>query len=129
MTKQQLEQYRYMRTELRDLDERIRKGELVSDIVIGSNKESPYIKGPVKITGYIHDAETAAALRKRRALLLQACQEIEQWMECIEDSLTRQIVRLRYVDGYHWWKVALKIGCGNTADSVRKALMRYLEKH
>ena len=55
--------------------------------------------------------------------------EVERFMNTVEDSLTRRIIYFRYVEHLPWNKVADKVGGGNTEDSVRKTLDRYLEKH
>lgn len=46
----------------------------------------------------------------------------------IDDSLIRQIMDLRFINRLNWQQIAFSIGGGNTADGVRKACERYLEK-
>ncbi len=61
------------------------------------------------------------------------CQEerakLEQYIAGIDDSLTREIYRLRFISGLPWAQVAASIGGGNTAESVKKACYRHLRKH
>lgn len=48
-----------------------------------------------------------------------------RYIHGIEDSFTRSIFELRFVEGMSWQQVANRIG-NNTADSVRKRCYRYL---
>lgn len=51
-----------------------------------------------------------------------------EYILTIEDSLLRQIVHYRCVCLLPWNVVALEIGGGNTADSVRMQFKRFMEK-
>lgn len=51
---------------------------------------------------------------------------LSRYISTVEDSLMRQILTLRYVEGLTWNQVAQRIGGGNTEDSVRKAHNRFL---
>lgn len=53
---------------------------------------------------------------------------LSRYIASVGDSLTRQILALRYIDGLSWLQVANRIGGGNTADSVKKQCYRFLEK-
>lgn len=65
----------------------------------------------------LHQALTKR-LTERRKLLI--------FIETIPDSQTRKIFRYRFVDLLSWGKVARNIGGGNTSDSVRKKVIRYI---
>ena len=52
---------------------------------------------------------------------------LERYIQDIEDSLTRQIVTLRSVNGLNWQQVAASIGGNNTDQSVKKRCYRYLD--
>ena len=64
--------------------------------------------------------------------LEQRCREervkLESYIETIEDSHTRQIFLYRFEYGLTWVQIALKVGGGNTDDSVKKTCYRYLRK-
>ena len=47
----------------------------------------------------------------------------------IDDSLVRLALRLKCCDGLEWAQIAQRIGGGNTKDSIKKQVYRYLEKH
>lgn len=57
---------------------------------------------------------------------LMEYKHLSRCLERINDSLVRQILLCRYIDGMSWTQVALQVGGGNTADSVRKIAERYL---
>ena len=46
----------------------------------------------------------------------------------VGDPLMREILRLRFINGLPWLQVAASIGGGNTAEGVRKACYRFLDK-
>lgn len=54
---------------------------------------------------------------------------LEEYIASIPDSLTRQIFALRFVNGLSWRQVAFHVGGGNTEESVKKVVYRYLEKN
>lgn len=51
-----------------------------------------------------------------------------KYIENIDDSLVRQIMTFRHVNGLSWTAVAMQIGNGNMADGVKKIYYRFLEK-
>lgn len=54
---------------------------------------------------------------------------LEQYIANVDDSFVRQVLTLRFVDGYSWQKVAMEVGGGNTADNVRMSCKRYLRRN
>ena len=54
---------------------------------------------------------------------------LEQYIANVDDSFVRQVLTLRFVDGYSWKKVAMEVGGGNTADNVRMSCKRYLRRN
>ncbi len=51
---------------------------------------------------------------------------LERYISRIEDSETRLIFTLRFVDGLPWEQVARCLGEGHTADRAKKVCYRYL---
>jgi hypothetical protein len=66
-------------------------------------------------------------LQRRVDDLIDLVVEINEYIETIDDSLLRQIITLRHVNGLTWDQVAAHIGGGNTGDSVRKMHDRFLK--
>lgn len=58
--------------------------------------------------------------------LLGMLNEVEAFVDGIEDSRLRRIFRYRYVDNMSWLQVAIQMGGKHTADSCRIAHDRYL---
>jgi len=134
MTRQKLKQIRHLKREIELLEEQILNLEagIVTDKVRGSLSHHPWIETSFKITGFdrIEYAQKMDKLKRklqRRVDDLQDLRaEIFEWVESIEDSLLRQIIILRHVNGLTWDQVAASIGGGNTADGVRMIHDRYL---
>lgn len=58
----------------------------------------------------------------------QSINDVLEFISGIEDSHIRRIVTMRFIDGMKWRQIAKNIGGGNTEDSVRKTVERFLEK-
>lgn len=103
MTREHLESYKSKKAEIRELDAKIQniyKG----DSFIGNSTVLDYRTGypvPQSVVG-VEQGRLRSTLRryqKRIELLKQECEDIENWIEDIEDSLTRRIFRMYFVDG------------------------------
>lgn len=128
MTIHELHQYRYLKRELQDLESRIARGQTVSDIVIGSSAEYPYTQHPITVCGVATDQRLTRQYSKQKDRLVSKCLDIEQWMDSVDDSLVRQIIRYKFLEGLSWHEVECRIGGGNKADSLKKKLYRYIDK-
>ena len=136
MTREQLRQLKYLKNEIKMLREQIDnlKTGIVSDVVEGSESEFPYTKRRFTIAGADHEEYERKSKRLRERLqrrvkdLMDLLEEINEYIADIDDSLLRQIVTLRHVNGLTWDQVAASIGGGNTADGVRKMHDRYLRE-
>lgn len=73
-------------------------------------------------------AEVKAEIEKKYVRIKAEWMRLEQYIANVDDSYMRQILTLRYVYGYSWHKVALRIGGGNTADGIKKRCQRYISK-
>lgn len=54
--------------------------------------------------------------------------DISAWIGSIEDPLTRQIFRLRFLCGLSWADVAQTVGGRNSENSIKTACYRYMER-
>lgn len=129
MTAERLKQFRHLKKEIEDLEQRIKRisRSQVTDVVSGSDREYPYTQHHVTITGI--DQRALRRLQRKRQACKKEYDEIAMWIDSIEDSQLRMIFRARYLDGYKWVRVARKVGGDNTADGVRKAHDRYLDNN
>ena len=134
MTRQELKQVRYLKREIKLLQEQIAavESEIVTDKVTGSDPEHPWTERSFIIRGLPGERnEKLLRLRDRLERRMNDLQdlraEIFGWVESIDDSLLRQVIILRHVNGLSWRQVAREVGGGNTADGVRKMHDRYFE--
>lgn len=98
--------------------------------------------GTAKITGMPHVGGNGRSLENYSILIAEQRELIEakirqtvilynqlnRYISSVPDSLMRQILSLRYVNGMNWTQVAMHIGGGNTPDSVRMAHDRFLKR-
>lgn len=135
MDKEQLKQLKYLKVEIEVIKKQIEELDYttVTDSVKGSNAYFPYVARNFKIEGLDEEGYNYKFKRLRNKLnrkideLMDLVEETNEFIDSIEDSLTRQIITLRYVNGLEWAQVAESIGGNNTADSVRKVAERFLK--
>ena len=140
-----LEQYTDMQEEHKDLLRRIRRlddqiakmeesGYTVADSVACGKKGKKAIK-TVKVEGFPHpDYERKRALLRRYKAKLKLFEEdllkkqieVEEYIQSIEDSRIRRIMRYRYLDNLTWQQVAHRMGKHHTAEGCRSAHDRFL---
>lgn len=136
MDKKQLKQLRYLKSEIKILKEQIENLDYTTtkDSVKGSDQEFPYVQRTFTITGIDYEDYNRKVRRLQRQLqrrldeLIDLVEETNSYIENIDDSLIRQIISLRYINGLTWDQVAASIGGNNTADSVRMLCDRFLKK-
>ncbi len=65
----------------------------------------------IVIHGYTDDQlkRKTAILDKRKAKLDMEIEELEEWIESIEDAETRMIFAMRYKDGASWDEIAARL--------------------
>ena len=128
ITKRELSQLYYLN---REIEEDKRKLEELRTAAAG---------GAAKITGMPHvggagrSGENYAILIAEQEELIAAktkqtiieYNRLNRYIVSVDDSFMRQILSYRYINGYTWQQIAMRIG-GNTADSVRMAHNRFLQ--
>lgn len=132
MDKQKLKQLKYIKSEISIIENQIKnlKPLTVNDRVTGSSPTFPYTSMSFHIEGIALDDYNTRIRRlqnkliKRKSELIELQDEANKFIESIKDSLDRQIITLRYVEGMSWVNIAKKIGTGTTPDSVRKVAER-----
>ena len=123
MTEKELSQYKAIKNEIVDLNRRIaevKEAEIVPfGTVKGSSKYFPYTPQTFKVAGIdpadaTQRQEKVSELLRQREIqrdeLLKKQIEIEKYITGIQDSTTRTIFRLYYIDGLNQWQIAKKIG-------------------
>lgn len=131
MTLKELSQLYYLNREI-EMDQR-RLRELEARALPGAQVITgmPHGSGVADIVGrYAAEiADLRGIIEAKHQQCLYERSRLERYIAGIDDSLLRQIFTYRFVNGLPWLQVAACIGGGNTADSVRVACNRYIEKH
>lgn len=141
MDKRILVQYADLQQEVIEIREKVKKLEAQIDKIESEGAVIDKVMGgegglqPFKVEGFPYPEYSRkktllyarkATLSELELELLETLNEVESFISSINDSHIRRIVSLRVVDGLSWNKVALKMGGGNTEDSVRKAFDRFV---
>lgn len=129
MEVRELQQYRSLRREIEDTRRKIKQYEQ-SDKVRGSDPFFPYLNHTMKVAGSEWTARELIRLR----VLLRECRRqyeaISAYIDSIEDSETRRIFRLRYVEGDtkpSWQMIANRLHCVGDGSTERKKHDRFLK--
>lgn len=131
MNKEQLQQYRALCLEIKELENRIQglRRREVFDKVKASATEFPYNSYELKIFG-LEDDKYVSRLKIRLLRRIKKCKnlrlDIEKFVDGIEDSRTRLVFQLRYIEGWTWQRISLKLGSGDESYS-RKIHERFLK--
>lgn len=138
MTIERLEQYKKLNSEIEMYQERLEKLErraqdLVHDVVAGSSSTFPYVKHPILVMGMdMRLQERIDRIRRiivrRKARLLAEQEEIEVWIDAVNESTVRQLVTYYYIDDYTWPAAARRVYGHPCGDAARMRVKRYLEK-
>lgn len=129
MEKEQLERYRSQREEIQELQYKLEHlGE--GDSLIGNDTIFDYSTGYPRAQSVVgYDYEKHSRLRTRYAYRIQKlqadCDETEQWIEAIPDSLTRRIFRMCYIDGMTQAQIGKKVHLDQC--NVSRKIANYLK--
>lgn len=129
MTKERLEKYRSCKAEIAELDYLLAHlGE--GDSMIGNDVIMDYRKGypqPQSVIGFDQEKYERRRKRyeKRKIELTKECEEIEEFVEAISDSMTRRIFRMYFILGMDQKAVAEKVHLDRS--SVSKKIDGYLQ--
>ena len=130
MTLKELSQLYWLRSEIALYEERLDR--LMQTVGVGSPKYDgmPHASGSESSTERqaIRIAELRGMLETLRDRAYAESIRLTQYISGIQDSYLRVIFTHRFVHGMSWWQVAAAMGGETTADSVRKACVRYLER-
>lgn len=118
MTKKELLQYRYLLIEIKELENKIKnyEGKIVTDKVQSSQRKFPYTQYELKIQG-VEGSLYIKKLREKLFYRIEKCKklkvDIENFINNIEDSRTRLVFQLRYVEGRSWVYISRQLGSSN----------------
>ena len=103
MTRERLAAYRSNKAEILELDY-VLNNRWKSETMIGNDVVFDYSKGypmPQSVVGFDQDKYEGLQERdlRRKERLEKECEEIEQFVEAIPDSITHRIFRIYFIDG------------------------------
>jgi len=129
MTKEALSQLSWLKLEIEALTNRIRR---IENALSGRTSRIDCMSWLGGAKDFVGDmapqlCDLKDQLGKLRDSAMAKCTELQAFIAQIDDSQTRLIFTLRYVDGLSWHQVAWRLG-GNTSDSVRMTHNRYLAR-
>ena len=138
-----LKEYTKLKKEYKDIEERKKilanllweaENTISEDVVKGSTAEFPYTQCNMHIVGVDDElvrrrkralARQNRLLEEKRIEILENINKIEEFIESVEDSDVRMIIRLRIIDGLSWAAVGMKMYMN--PDSCRKKLANYMK--
>lgn len=123
MDREQLESYRSKRDEIQELRYKLNHldddGSMIGHSTILNGNYYP--PKPETVVGY--DYEKSTRLRNRYtnciAKLQKECEEIEEWIEQIPESLTRRIFRMVFIESMKQQQVAKKVHLSQSSISEK----------
>lgn len=132
MTEKELSRYKAIKNEIADLNRRVAEAKEAESVtfgtVKGSSKYFPYTPMTFKVDGIdpanvTQRQEKVSELLRQREIqideLLKNQIEIEQYIAGIQDSTTRTIFRMYFIDGMNQYQIARKIGYDQSVVSRR----------
>ena len=131
MTLKDLSQLYYLNREIEMDTERLARLEAKTlpgiQILTGMPKAPGTADKTAQYAAEISDLRGSIEAKQRQCIYERS--RLERYIADIPDSLTRQIFTLRFVNGLRWDQVSAGFGGGNTADSCRMAVRRYLVRN
>lgn len=148
MTKKELSQLFYLNREIKQLQHK--KELLECDLkqlsttvgsVQASQMQIPFKLHSVKVEGIaitdrkkwlkikVELTDVKKLIELKSEQLVCEYNRLNRYIQSVDDSLIRQILELRFIEGLSWNNVADGVGGNNTEDSVKQACHRYIIKN
>ncbi|MCL2562816.1 MAG: DUF1492 domain-containing protein [Oscillospiraceae bacterium] len=129
MTKERLSQLAWLKLEIEELTNRIRRIESALSGRASRINGMSWLGGTKDFMGDLAPqlCDLKDQLARIRNTAMAECTELQSFIGEIDDSQVRLIFTLRYIDSLSWHQVAWRLG-GNTSDSVRMTHNRYLAR-
>ena len=129
MTLKELSQLYYLNREIeldqRRLEELRAKAENPASLQLTGMPKGR--KAENRLEKYIAEiVDLSAIISTKQMRCIHERNRLERYINGIDDSRTRLIFSLRFINGLTWEQVASHIGGGNTDKSVSKACYRYI---
>ena len=119
------QEYDYIRTRrdklIREIEKMEKEQMSVIDSVTGGDGGIQHYKRTLLIA-------RESQLQKYEIKLLKITNEVEEFIEKIENSRIRRMIEYRFLDDLTWIQVAQRMGKHHTEESCRKAIERFLKE-
>ena len=122
MTEKELSRYYWLKREVTNLEERL---EEFGSGIKAVNPEADHSSSGAHISIQQKRAEIAEKLINARITALEEYIKIESYIETVEDSEIRQIMRYRFLDLLNWYSIGELMNCDRTTAS--KKIRTYLK--
>ena len=130
MTAKELSQLFYLNREIEQDKMRLAELEAAATSTTAKITGLPFVSAIADKTAIAAEiADIQAEIEAKNRLCIIEYNRLMRYIASVDDSLIRQILSLRFVNGFSWRQVAMSIGGGNTEDGVRMACNRFLENH
>jgi len=130
MTKRELSQLYYLNREIKEQQRRLAELETAATSCTAAITDFRGISGIADKTSKY--AIEIADLKVLIDLNIKKCfyelNRLNRYIQSVDDSKTRMVLSLRYINGFSWRQIAFSIGAGNTEDGVRMLHNRFLKK-
>ena len=130
MTARELKNLYYLKKEIKEQQRRLAELEAAatncSSKITGLPSGEGISDKVGKYAAKIADLKTLLELNLEKSFY--ELNRLDRFIQSIEDSLLRQIMTYRFVNGYSWSKIAFQIGGNNTPDGLRIKMMRFLRE-
>jgi hypothetical protein len=130
MTVRELSQLYYLNCEIEQDKERLAELEAKATSSTFKITGLPHIKRIADKTALaIHIADMKEIIEAKLKRCMVEHDRLIRYINIIDDSLIRQILMFRYINGFSWLQISMHIGGGNTEDGVRMLHNRFLKKN
>lgn len=131
MNRRQLNQAYYLTKELEMWERKLREAEaksIASPVITGMPFANTNLNSDPTSDAAITVAKARETVDTLRENIVRLLCEITEYIAILDDPLLRMIINYRCVEFMSWNQVAMKIGGGNTDDSVKKYFYRNIPK-
>lgn len=129
MTNKELSQLHCLNREIEKEKKRILSLQEAATATNAKISGLPHVSGVADKTSLAAEiADARRAMEYRQQLAVAEYNRLTHYIAGVEDSLIRQILRLRYIDDLSWTAVAISIGGNNTAAGVKMKIYRFLKE-
>ena len=131
MTKDELNRYRWLVKDIREIKDEIDELRAKAEKVNQSISDMPRVEsgnGDKVSTYALRIAEKTKELKSKQTKAKSEREKIIDFLGGIDDVMVKLAIQYRFLNILPWVKVAYFLGGGNTAESARKMVNRYFYK-